>query len=119
MDVNLNERRVADAVKAVDLSGLDDENVTRARFELLAVDGPETAALSHELDFVVGMTMWARTTAGEGSKEEYGDIDVTIVSANELVRAALEGQILLANAIHPTDAPVVKRRRFRDIGNDR
>jgi hypothetical protein len=119
MDVDLNERFVTNAVKAVDLSRLYDENVTRAGLELLAVDRPETAAFSHELDFVVRMTMRARTTAGEGSKEEYGDIHVAIVGANELVRAALEGQILLANAIHPTDAPVVNLRGFRNAGKDR
>jgi hypothetical protein len=118
MYVDLNKRRVTDAVKAVDLSGLYDENVTRAGFEFLAVDGPETAAFSHELDFVVRMTMRARTTAGEGSKEEYGDIHVAVVSSNELMRAALKGQILLANAIHPTDAPVVDLRRFRYTGKD-
>jgi hypothetical protein len=107
MYVDLDERRVTDAVKAVDLSGLYDENITCAGFELLAVDGPETAAFSDELHLVVRMTMRARTTAGESSKEEHGDIHVAIVGSNELVRAALERQILLANAEHPADAPVV------------
>jgi hypothetical protein len=107
MYVDLNERRVTDAVKAVDLSGLYDENVTCAGFELLAIDNPEAAAFSHELDFVVRMPVRARATAGVRSKEEYGDIHVAIVSSNELVRAPLEGQILLANAVHPAGAPVV------------
>jgi hypothetical protein len=75
--------------------------------------------ISHELDFVVRMTMRARTTAGEGSKEKGGDIHIPMLGSNELVRAALKGQILLANVIHPTDAPVVDLRRFRSTGKDR
>jgi hypothetical protein len=100
MYVDLNERRLTNAMKAVDLAGLYDKNVTFAGFELLAVHGPEAAAFSHELDFVVRMAMRDRTTAGEGSKQKYGDIHVAVVSSNELMRAAFEGQILLANAIH-------------------
>jgi hypothetical protein len=34
MYIELGERPVTDAAEAVDLSGLDDENVTRAGFEL-------------------------------------------------------------------------------------
>jgi hypothetical protein len=100
MYVQLNKRRLTNAVKAVDLSGLDDEDVTCAGFELLAVHGPETPAFPHELDFVVRMTMRAGTAAGEGSKEEDGDVHVAIVRPDEMVRAAPEGQIVLANAIH-------------------
>jgi hypothetical protein len=110
MYVDLNEWRVTNTVKAVDLSSLDDENVTCAGFELLAVHGPKAAAFSHELDFVVRVTMRAGTTTGESSQEEDGDVDVAMVGSNELERAALEGQIFLANAIHRTDAPVVALR---------
>jgi voltage-gated potassium channel Kch len=52
--------------------------------------------------------MWARATAGKGSQEEHGDVHVAVIGADELIRAALEGQILLADAIHPADAPVVE-----------
>ena len=44
VDVELDEGTLADAAEAVDLAGLDDENVAGARFELFAVDGPESAA---------------------------------------------------------------------------
>jgi hypothetical protein len=85
MYIELDERRVTDAAEAVDLTGLDDENVPCSGFEFLSVDGPETAAFPHELDFVVRVTMRAWTTPGEGAEEEYGDIHVAIIGANELV----------------------------------
>lgn len=53
MYVQLHERRVTNAAEAVDLSGLDDEYVTRAGLEFLSVDRPEAAALSCELDFIL------------------------------------------------------------------
>jgi hypothetical protein len=45
--------------------------------------------------------MWAWTTTGKGAQEEHGDVHIAVVGPDELIRAALEGQILLANAIHP------------------
>jgi len=71
MYVQLDEWRVADAVEAMDLPRLDHENVAGARFEFLPVDGPEAAAFSHKLDFVVGMAMGSGATAGESPEEEY------------------------------------------------
>jgi hypothetical protein len=44
MYIELDQGRLANAAKAVDLTGLDDENVARPGFEFLSVDGPETAA---------------------------------------------------------------------------
>jgi hypothetical protein len=112
MHVDLNQWRITNAVEAVDLSGLDDENVTGTRLELFAVHRPETAPRFHELDFVVRMTMRTRTAARERSKEKHGDIHVTVVGPNELMRAAPEGQIVPANAIHPVDAPLAEAPRF-------
>jgi hypothetical protein len=105
MHIHLNQGRITNAAEAMDLPGLDDENVTRAGFELLAVDGPETSAFSHELDFIVRMAMGARTTSGQGSEEEDGDVDVAVIGPDELMRAALEWQVLLTNAVYPAGAP--------------
>ncbi len=107
MHIELDKGSVTDAAKTVNLAGLDDENVTRPRFEFLSVDGPETAAFPYELDFVVRMTMGTRTTAREGAEEEYGDVDITVVCPDELMRAAMKWQVLLTNAVHPGDAPMV------------
>jgi hypothetical protein len=53
------------------------------------------------------MTMGAWATPREGAEEEHGHVHVAIVGAHEVVRAALKGQVLLANAVHPADAPMV------------
>jgi hypothetical protein len=106
MDIELDQGPVTDAAEAVDLTGLDDEDVTRSGFEFLSVDGPETAAFSHELDFIVGMTMGPGTTPGKGTEEEHGDIHVAVIRPDELMRAPLKGQVLLTYAVHPADAPV-------------
>jgi hypothetical protein len=104
MHVNLDKWCVANAVEAVDLSSLDDKNVTCTGFELFSVDDPEAAPFPHELDFIVRMTMEARAASGEGAEEEHRDIHVTVVGSNELMRAALKGQVLLPNAEHAIDS---------------
>jgi hypothetical protein len=104
MYIELDEGCVTNAAEAVDLPSLDDENVTRSRFELLTVDGPESTAFPHELDFIVWMTVWSGTTSREGAEEEHGDVHVAVVGADELMRAALKWEVLLTDAVHPTDA---------------
>jgi hypothetical protein len=104
MYIELDQGSVPNAAEAVNLTGLDDENITRSGFEFLSVDGPETAALPHELDLVVRMTMGPWTAPREGAEEEYGDIHVAVVGPDEVVRATLKGQVLLTNAVHPTDS---------------
>jgi hypothetical protein len=100
MDIDLDERRVTNAPEAVYLSGLDDKDVACAGFEFISVDGPETAAFPHELDFIVGMSMGSRTTARKGAEEERGHIHVAVIGPNEVVRAALKWQVLLTNTVH-------------------
>jgi hypothetical protein len=110
MDIDLDERRVTNAAEAMDLPGLDDENVPCAGFEFLTVDDPKTTTVLHELDFVVGMTMGPGTTPREGTEEEHGDIHVAVIGPDELVRAAHKRQVLLTDAVH-RDAPCGRRRR--------
>jgi len=74
MDVDLDEGRVTNAAEAMDLPGLDDENVAGAGLELFSIDGPETATFPYELDLVVRVTMRPRATPGEGAEKEDGDI---------------------------------------------
>jgi hypothetical protein len=100
MHIELNEGSVADAAEAVDLPGLDDQNVTGAGLEFLAVDGPEAAAFSHELDFVVRMTVRPGAPPGESPEEEHRDIHVAVIGPDEVVRAALKREVLLADAVH-------------------
>ena len=100
MYVDLNERFLTDAAEGMDLSGLDDEDIPGASLELLTVHVPEAAALSHDLDFIVRMTMGSRATPGLCAEKKDRDVHVAVVGADELVRAADEGQVFLANAVH-------------------
>jgi hypothetical protein len=94
MYIELDQGRVANAAEAVDLAGLDDENVARPGFEFLSIDGPETPAFPHELDFIIRMTMGSRATP-----------HVAVIGPDELVRASLKRQVLLTKAVHPADTP--------------
>jgi hypothetical protein len=120
MHVDLDEGCVTDAVKAVDLAGLDHENVTGTRFEFLPADGPEASSFSYELDFIVRMAVGSGATPGQCSEEEHRDMHVAVIGPDELMRAALEGQVLLTNAVHPAAAPIEAGyggfvcRRFHD-----
>jgi hypothetical protein len=81
---------VTHAAEAMDLPGLDDQNVTGPGLELLAVHDPDPAAFAHELDLVVRMTMGPRTTPQGRPEQERGDIHVAVIGSHELVGAALE-----------------------------
>jgi len=106
MYINLHEGRVANAAEAMDLPGLDDQDVTGAGLEFLPVDRPEAPAFPDELDFIVRMPMGPGTTPGEGAEEEGRDVDVAVLGSNELVRAALKGQVLLTHTVHPARTPM-------------
>ena len=102
MYIQLDQGRISNAVEAVDLSGLDDQNVARPGFEFLSVDCPKAAAFSYELDFIVWMPMRTRATPRKSPEKKYGDVNVAIIGANEVVGAALKGQLLLTDAVHVT-----------------
>ncbi len=109
MHIDLNQGFIANAAEAVDFSGLDHEDVARAGLELLPVHGPETAPLSYELHFIVGVTVRSGPASRQGPQEEHRHIDIAIVRADELVRAALKREILLANPVHPSGNPMAAR----------
>src|SRR5438034_7790142 len=48
MHIDLDQRRLADALETVDLARLDDKNVTCSRFEFLAVYGVSSTAFPDE-----------------------------------------------------------------------
>jgi hypothetical protein len=55
VNVELDQRRIAERLEAVDLPRLDNKNIAGAAFEGVAVDRPYAAAFADELDFVVRM----------------------------------------------------------------
>ena len=57
MHIDLHQWRLADALEAVNLAGLDDKDVTRSRFEFLTVHFPRPAPFAHELNLVVRMAV--------------------------------------------------------------
>src|SRR4249920_2659782 len=85
VDIQLNERLFADALEAVNLAGLDDENVAGPGLELRAIHCVESATSLNELDLVVGMPMRAWPATRLAVEEEDGDVDVPIVGSNEIV----------------------------------
>jgi hypothetical protein len=100
VDVDLDQGLIADALEAVDLPGLDHQDVPGTGFELLPIDDITAAAFPQELDLVVGMAMPTGTAAGQGPEQEHRYVDVALVRTHKLMRAALEREILLTNAIH-------------------
>jgi hypothetical protein len=100
VDVQLNQRLVPDALKAVDLAGLDDQDVSGPRLELLPIDDIAAPPFSDELNLIIGMAMGTGSPAGQSPEQEHRDVDVALVRSDELVRATLEGEILLPNAMH-------------------
>jgi hypothetical protein len=63
MDVDLDEGHIPDAAEAVNLPGLDDENIPGAGFEFLSVHGIQAAAFPQKLDFIVGVPVGSGTAA--------------------------------------------------------
>src|SRR5206468_1911092 len=112
--VELHQRRVADVLEAMDLAGLDHEDVAGARLELLAIDDPQSATFLDELDLVVGMSMRSGAGAGLAAKQKNRHADVSVIDADEVERAPAKRQILLPDAIHalsPVAARCLDRKR--------
>jgi hypothetical protein len=84
----------------VDLARLDDEDVACARLEFASIHVPEPSSFSDELDLVVRVPMRSRSPARLGVEEEYRNVHVAVIGADELVGAADEREILLADTVH-------------------
>jgi len=100
VDVYLDQRLLSDALKAVDLAGLDDQDVSGTRLELLSIHDIMAPALSQELDLVVRVAMGTRPPARQSPEQEHRNVDVSLLRADELVGTTLEGKILLTNPMH-------------------
>src|SRR3954447_6279401 len=113
--VELDERAISDALEAVHLAGLDHQDVAGASVELPPVDDPASATLLDELDLVVGMPMRSRAGARLAVEEKHRHVDVAVIGADEVVRAAAQRQVLLANSLHgipPRVSGASSRRLF-------
>jgi hypothetical protein len=90
----------ADIAEPMNLPRFNNKDVPGAGFEFLAVDCPKSSPFPDELDLIIWMTMGSGALSRESVEEELGDIDVAVVGPDELVRAALKWQVMLANAVH-------------------
>jgi hypothetical protein len=105
VDIDLDKGRFSNASKTVDLSSLDDQDIPRARLEFLSIHHVSAASLPDELDFIIRMAMGTWAPSWKGAEQEDGDVDIAVLGANELMRAAHERQVLLMNAIHRRRTP--------------
>src|SRR5262245_9702003 len=83
--VHLNQVLVPDRLEAVDLPCFDHEDIAGLAFELDAVDCPEPAAFTDELNLVVRMAMWPGTGAWLGAQQVDGAANAALLSADELM----------------------------------
>ena len=80
VNVELYQWRITNRLKAVDLAGLDDKDVSSAALEGLAAHGPHPPAFTDELDLVIRMLLGNALTQPPASvpprlrlgKERYG-----------------------------------------------
>jgi hypothetical protein len=100
MYIQLYEWDVANATEAVDLAGLDHQDVTCPGFELLTIDLPHTAPLLNELHFIIGVAVRARPTARLAIEQEDGYADLAVACADKMMGAAPERQIRLTYSQH-------------------
>jgi hypothetical protein len=100
VDIELYQQRIADHFEAVDFAGLDHEDVSRAAFEGFAIDGPHPTAFADELNFVIGVPMWARTRAGFSPIKKYRNTGVSLIGSDEFEGTPNKRQTFLADVVH-------------------
>jgi hypothetical protein len=83
--IDLHERLVADALELVNLACLDHEDVPRPSLELLTVHHIPSGSGSDELNFVIRMAVRPGPPTGKGVQEEYRNVHVAVVRADEVV----------------------------------
>ena len=84
----------------MDLACLDDEDISRAAFESLAVDRPYSSAFADELDFVLRMPMRTRSRTRFSMEQEHRNAGVPLYRANKLMGTAHKRKILLTDVMH-------------------
>src|SRR6266481_195609 len=101
VNVDLYQWRITDCLEAMNLTGLDDKDVSRAALEGLAVDGPHSAAFTDELDLVIRVPVRTRSRTGLPMEQEHRNTGVALLRSNKLMRTTNKWQILLAHVMYP------------------
>src|SRR5215831_2022088 len=89
----------------MNLTGLNDKDISRAALEGLAVDRPHSPAFTDELDLVIRVAVRARSRTGLPLEQERRNTSVALLSSNKLMRTTNKRQILLAHVMHPVSPP--------------
>jgi len=117
MNVHLDERAIPDDFEAVNLAGLDDENVPSATFKRLSVHGPYSAAFPDKLDLIVGMPVRPRTLARQPAEQKHGDAHVSLLGREDaLPNSGTKNSQKTARSIGVVSTEKKKRRSKRRCG---
>ena len=100
VNVDLYQRRVTNGLEAMDLTGLNDKDISRAALEGLAAYCPHSSAFTDELDLVIGMPRRPRPRSGLTIEQEDRNTSVALLSSDKLMRTTNKGQVFLAHVMH-------------------
>jgi hypothetical protein len=102
VNVELHQRRITNSLDAINLTGLDDKDISGAALEALAVNGPYSPAFTDELDLVIWVPVRTRSRTGLPMEQEHRNTGVALLSSDKLMRTTNKGQILLAHVMQIT-----------------
>src|ERR1700693_5602405 len=105
MEIDLYQRRMAYRLETVNLTGLDDEDVSGLTLESLSVHRPHSTAFADELNLVVRMPMRPRPRTRLPVEKKYRNTGIPLFRSNKLMRTANKRQVLLAHMMHPSRPP--------------
>jgi hypothetical protein len=85
VNVELDEWGITNHLKTVDLTSLDDKNVSSAALEGLAAYRPHSTAFTNELDLVIRMPVRTRPRSGLTVEQEHRNSGVALLSSDKLM----------------------------------
>src|SRR5262245_40295360 len=97
----------------MNLTGLDNENVTGLSVELPAFHDVARASFANEQRFVIWMAMRPGAAARRPVEEHHRELHGAMMRAFELVRVSLEWQVVAANSMHSQISRTVGQWRLR------
>src|SRR6266478_6065967 len=87
-------------LEAVNLTGLNDKDVSRSAFKRLAVDCPRSPTFADKLDLVIRMPMRPRSRTGLAIEKEHRNTGVALLCSHKLKRTTNKRQLLLTHVMH-------------------
>jgi hypothetical protein len=103
--VELYQRRIANRLETMDLTGIDHKDISRAALERFAVYRPHSSPFTDELTLVIRVPVRPRSRTGLAIEQEYRNTGVPLLRSNKLMRTTNKREILLAHAMRPLPPP--------------